>query len=50
MIILRLKQHFWLLLEPTSHDLGQYGINVNMLSGGLLRKTDASSATPDQDV
>ena len=34
--------------RTTSHDLGQYGINVNMLSGGLLRKTDASSATPDQ--
>ncbi len=34
--------------RTTSHDLGQYGINVNMLSGGLLRKTDASGATPDQ--
>ncbi len=34
--------------RTTAHDLGQYGINVNMLSGGLLRKTDASSATPDQ--
>lgn len=33
--------------RTTSHD-GQYGINVNMLSGGLLRKTDASSSTPDQ--
>ena len=34
--------------RTTSHDLGQYGINVNILSGGLLRKTDASRATPDQ--
>jgi len=34
--------------RTTAHDLGQYGINVNMLSGGLLRKTDASHATPDQ--
>ena len=34
--------------RTTAHDLGQYGINVNMVSGGLLRKTDASSATPDQ--
>lgn len=34
--------------RTTAHDLGQYGINVNMLSGGLLRKTDASGATPDQ--
>lgn len=34
--------------RTTAHDLGQYGINVNMLSGGLLRKTDASRATPDQ--
>jgi len=30
-----------------AHDLGQYGINVNMLSGGLLQSTDASKATPD---
>jgi 3-oxoacyl-[acyl-carrier protein] reductase len=30
-----------------SHDLGPYGINVNMVSGGLLRTTDASSATPE---
>ncbi|WP_099363311.1 3-oxoacyl-ACP reductase [Fredinandcohnia onubensis] len=26
-------------------DLGPYGINVNMISGGLLQTTDASSAT-----
>ncbi len=29
-------------------DLGSYGINVNMVSGGLLRTTDASSATSDE--
>ncbi|GAA4896135.1 3-oxoacyl-ACP reductase [Tessaracoccus lubricantis] len=28
-------------------DLGPRGINVNMVSGGLLRTTDASAATPD---
>ncbi|MED4534273.1 3-oxoacyl-ACP reductase [Metabacillus fastidiosus] len=28
-------------------ELGADGINVNMISGGLLEKTDASSATPD---
>lgn len=33
--------------RTASHDLGQYGINVNMLSGGLLQTTDASKATPD---
>ena len=33
--------------RTAAHDLGQYGINVNMLSGGLLQKTDASKATPD---
>ena len=35
------------LTRTLSQDLGQYGINVNMLSGGLLQKTDASKATPD---
>jgi 3-oxoacyl-[acyl-carrier protein] reductase len=29
-----------------SHELGEYGITVNMVSGGLLRVTDASQATP----
>lgn len=29
-------------------DLGQYGITVNMISGGLLKQTDASSATTDE--
>lgn len=33
--------------RTTAQDLGQYGINVNMLSGGLLQTTDASKATPD---
>lgn len=35
------------LTRTAAHDLGQYGINVNMLSGGLLQTTDASKATPD---
>jgi 3-oxoacyl-[acyl-carrier protein] reductase len=30
-----------------SHELGADGITVNMVSGGLLRTTDASAATPD---
>ena len=30
-----------------SHDLGPDGITVNMVSGGLLRTTDASAATPE---
>ena len=29
-------------------DLGPLGVTVNMLSGGLLRTTDASAATPDE--
>ncbi|ALC90730.1 3-ketoacyl-ACP reductase [Bacillus sp. FJAT-18017] len=29
-------------------DLGQYGITVNMVSGGLLQTTDASAATSDE--
>ena len=33
--------------RTTAQDLGQYGINVNMLSGGLLQTTDASKATPN---
>lgn len=33
--------------RTTAQDLGQYGIHVNMLSGGLLQKTDAGKATPD---
>ncbi|TAL75420.1 MAG: 3-oxoacyl-ACP reductase [Burkholderiaceae bacterium] len=30
-----------------SHELGPQGITVNMVSGGLLRTTDASAATPE---
>ena len=29
-------------------DLGEFGITVNMVSGGLLKVTDASAATPDE--
>lgn len=34
------------LTRTMSVDLGPMGITVNMVSGGLLRTTDASSATP----
>ncbi|WP_404300840.1 3-oxoacyl-ACP reductase [Alicycliphilus denitrificans] len=34
------------LTRTAAHDLGPDGITVNMVSGGLLRTTDASSATP----
>lgn len=34
------------LTRTLAHDLGPKGISVNMVSGGLLRTTDASSATP----
>lgn len=30
-----------------ANDLGPHGITVNMISGGLLRTTDASAATPE---
>ena len=30
-----------------AQELGADGITVNMVSGGLLRTTDASAATPD---
>ena len=33
--------------RTAAHELGEYGININMLSGGLLQATDASKATPD---
>ncbi|HEY9281521.1 MAG TPA: 3-oxoacyl-ACP reductase [Eoetvoesiella sp.] len=36
------------LTRTLSHDLGPKGITVNMISGGLLRSTDASSATPEE--
>ena len=35
------------LTRTAAGDLGPMGINVNMVSGGLLRTTDASAATPD---
>src|SRR5580658_5276997 len=35
------------LTRTASADLGPAGITVNMVSGGLLRVTDASAATPD---
>lgn len=35
------------LTRTASADLGPSGITVNMVSGGLLRTTDASAATPD---
>ncbi len=35
------------MTRTLSHDLGPDGITVNMVSGGLLRSTDASAATPE---
>jgi len=35
------------LTRTLSHDLGPDGVTVNMISGGLLRTTDASAATPE---
>ncbi|WP_420734446.1 3-oxoacyl-ACP reductase [Brevibacterium luteolum] len=35
------------LTRTYAKDLGPLGVRVNMVSGGLLRTTDASSATPD---
>lgn len=35
------------LTRTAANDLGPFGITVNMLSGGLLRTTDASGATPE---
>ncbi len=35
------------LTRTASADLGPSGITVNMVSGGLLRTTDASATTPD---
>lgn len=35
------------LTRTFAHDLGPSGITVNMVSGGLLRTTDASAATPE---
>lgn len=36
------------LTRTFSDDLGPLGITVNMVSGGLLRTTDASAATPQE--
>ncbi len=36
------------LTRTMSRELGAHGISVNMVSGGLLRVTDASSATPEE--
>lgn len=35
------------LTRTAAKELGPLGVNVNMVSGGLLRTTDASAATPD---
>ncbi len=35
------------LTRTAANEWGPHGIRVNMVSGGLLRKTDASGATPD---
>jgi len=35
------------LTRTAAQELGPHGITVNMLSGGLLRTTDASAATPE---
>ena len=35
------------LTRTFAKDLGQFGVTVNMVSGGLLKITDASAATPD---
>lgn len=36
------------LTRTFAKDLGQFGITVNMVSGGLLKVTDASAATPEE--
>ena len=36
------------LTRNLAAELGQYGIRVNLIAGGLLRTTDASSATTDE--
>ncbi|WP_180029055.1 3-oxoacyl-ACP reductase [Acinetobacter sp. YH16032] len=36
------------LTRTCAHELGEFGINVNMLSGGLLQQTDASKSTPQE--
>ena len=44
----RRRQHCWHLPVPQRMNLVQYGININMLSGGLLQTTDASKSTPNE--
>jgi 3-oxoacyl-[acyl-carrier protein] reductase len=36
------------LTRTAAADLGPFGVTVNMISGGLLRTTGASAATPDE--
>ncbi|MEM8692945.1 MAG: 3-oxoacyl-ACP reductase [Pseudomonadota bacterium] len=36
------------LTRTAAAELGPHGVTVNMVSGGLLRVTDASAATPDE--
>ncbi|MEG9249762.1 3-oxoacyl-ACP reductase [Arthrobacter sp. Soc17.1.1.1] len=36
------------LTRTFAKDLGQHNVTVNMVSGGLLRTTDASAATPEE--
>jgi 3-oxoacyl-[acyl-carrier protein] reductase len=36
------------LTRTLAKDLGRHGVTVNMVSGGLLRTTDASAATPEE--
>jgi 3-oxoacyl-[acyl-carrier protein] reductase len=36
------------LVRTLCKELGQHNITINMISGGLLRTTDASAATPDE--
>jgi 3-oxoacyl-[acyl-carrier protein] reductase len=36
------------LTRTAAKELGPLGVTVNMVSGGLLRTTDASAATPDE--
>ena len=35
------------MTRTAAKELGPMGVNVNMVSGGLLRTTDASRATPE---
>jgi len=36
------------LTRTAAMDLGQFNININMISGGLLKITDASKGTPEE--